>query len=374
MKKSFVIILFAFIFLGTVSATTLFSDGFESGTLNGWVLTVNNNSTTDYWTANVTDPFIGNWHAQSRPTDNSPQPASVMEKNAGTESYSNITFSYYRKLVGLDASDEFRTRWFNGTTWFILENSPEKSINDMNYSFRSYSLPASANNNPNLKIRFECSASISNEYCRVDNVLVAGQPIKNLAGNYAGSFEHIPNNWYSVFINQTQNTLTFKGLNDSNQYDLFVVPFNSQGFSKRINYVWFNGWFNSSNLYISQYVGTGAQYYGSAFQAYSGFYIGQVLLPNSVYVGITSPILVNVTADFNYNKNTFDPVAYPGMQNLAYIDSIWNSSGHAYGPVLYQAQILPSGVNGSVEVSEWVKEDLASNGINPTWNVPLTAV
>ena len=34
-------------------------------------------------------------------------------------------------------------------------------------------MPVGANNNPNFKIRFECTAGAVSEYCRVDNVNIS---------------------------------------------------------------------------------------------------------------------------------------------------------------------------------------------------------
>jgi len=365
---------FVFIFLlaGFVSAAELLYDGFESGNLNGWSLY--SNSGANNWTASQTNPYQGSWHAQSQPMDTLPAPASVMEHSVNTEGYSNITFKYRRKLVGLDVADEFGVSWFNGNSWIYVEQTGSSSANQMFYHLRSFNLPASANNNPNLKIRFECTAGAVSEYCRVDNVNVSGKLAQNVAVNYAGSFEYMPDKWYSVLINQTSHTLTFSGLNASNQYDLFVVPYNTQGFSKRVNYVWFNGWFDNTNLYISQYVGTGNSYSSVAYQTFPQVYISQISLPNSVYLGINVPIAVNLTIDFSDEKSTFDPILYPGTSTFAYVDSDWNAAGHSYGAVLYQSQILANGSSGSAEISEWVKEDLASNGLNPRWTVPLTVV
>lgn len=372
MRSWFLVASFALLFIGTVSATELFYDGFESGNLNGWeILTMPGASS---WNASSLNPPFGNWTARVIPQYNFSIPASAMQKNASTTGYQNITFSYYRRLSGLDIADEFQAKWFDGTEWTIVEQTGNTSVTNTSWIFRSFNLPSIANDNPLLKLRFECTADLSNEDCRVDEVRVTGQSTSapNISANYVGAFEYVPDNWYSVLINQTSHTATFRGLNASNQYGLFVVQIDSQNrFSKRINYVWFDGWFDNSNLYINQYVGTGGLYYGVASQFWPGTYSGLVTLPNSVYWGINSPIVVNLTVDTYDNKATFSPVAYLGAQSLAYFDSEWNASGHSYGPVLYQSALLQ---NNTFEVSEWVKEDLASNGLNPRWTVPLVAV
>ena len=371
MKKGFVIIAFVFILLGTVSAADLFFDDFESGTLNGWVLFAN--AGAQNWTANQTNPYEGNWHAQSQPRDTAPMPASKMEHDVNTIAYSNITFSYYRKLVGFDAGDEFRTKWFDVTNWIILENTPEKSINDANYSFRSYSLPASAANNPNFKIRFECTAGAVSEYCRVDNVRVTGETVISI-GNWAGSFEYMPDNWYSVLVNQSDHTVIFRGLNQSNQYDLFVAPFNVQGFTKRINYVWFYGWFDNSNLYINQYVKLNNVVAAPAIQLSNpDLYFSSLIIPNIPYLGLSNEP-VEVTINSVQNTSKLYPTSYPiSLVSYSYIEPVWQTGGHAYGSTLFETQLVQIGNSSTISVSQWVKEDLASNGLNPRWTVPLTA-
>ena len=152
--------------------TTLFSDDFESGTLNSWTLT--QVSGANYWTASTTNPYQGTWHANVKPMSTT-EPASSMEKGVGTTGYGTITVSYYRRLIGLDVADEFKAKWFDGSTWNILEQTGSNSANDASYILKTFTLPSGAGNNPNFKIKFECTAGAVSEFCRVDNVLVTAQ-------------------------------------------------------------------------------------------------------------------------------------------------------------------------------------------------------
>ncbi len=293
-----------------------------------------------------------------------------MERTISTAGYSNINFSYYRKIVEFDnSSDEFRVKWIT------LEDTPEIVINDSNYVLKNFVLPKSANNKVNFKIKFECSANAQNEFCRVDNVKISGQvkPVIQVTPSYVGALEYMTDNWYSVLVNQSSQTVTFRGLNQSNNQGLIVVPIDSQNhFSKRINYVWFDGWFDNSSLYLNQYVGTGNSYFGNSSQMSSGAYVTQVTLPNSLYAGINSSILVTLLTNFNTMQSQFAPSSSLGAQTTANIDPIWNAAGHPYGEVLYQSQVLTNGSLSSAEISEWVKEDLSVNGMTPRWTVSLT--
>ena len=152
--------------------TTLLSDGFENGTLAGWTLikAIGANN----WQASFANPYEGGYGAQAKPMSTI-TPASIMEHGVSTVGYSTVTVSYYRRLVGLDVADEFQAKWFDGFTWQILERTGNASANDAAYVYKTYTLPANAGNNAAFKIRFECTAGATTEYCRVDNVVVKGQ-------------------------------------------------------------------------------------------------------------------------------------------------------------------------------------------------------
>lgn len=146
----------------------IFFEGFESG-ISGWTTT--SVSGGNKWIASTLNPYQGNYHAQSQPMSTT-EPASILEKQISTAGYFNIKLSYYRKLVGLDIADEFKVKWFDGTTWQILEQTGSASADNAAYVYKEFLLPSSANNNSNFKIRFECTAGATSEYCRVDNVKI----------------------------------------------------------------------------------------------------------------------------------------------------------------------------------------------------------
>ncbi|MEK6854621.1 MAG: BPL-N domain-containing protein [Nanoarchaeota archaeon] len=148
----------------------LFYDNFESGNLNGWTTTAVSGG--QKWSAVKTNPYQGSWHVQSQPRSTN-EPASVLERGISSAGYNGITIKYARKLVGLDAADEFKAKWFDGASWNILEQTGSSSANDANYVIKTFNLPSSADNKAGLKIRFECTAGAVSEYCRVDNVDVS---------------------------------------------------------------------------------------------------------------------------------------------------------------------------------------------------------
>ena len=177
---------------------------YESGALNGWNLS--NIAGASNWTASTTNPYQGSYHVQSRPLSTT-QPASILVRNIATISYQNITLSYVRRLVGIDAADEFNATWYNGTTWFVLENTGGGSANDAGYINRSYNLSYSASNNPNFKIRFECTAGAVSEYCRIDNINISASSSPTGFYKYVFDTSGLLNDTYAytIYASDTSN-------------------------------------------------------------------------------------------------------------------------------------------------------------------------
>ena len=151
------------------ASTEIFSEDFESGNLNAWTTTAVSGG--NKWAASTLSPYQGSYYARSQPMSTS-EPASMLEKAIATSGYSNIKVSYYRKLVGLDMGDEFKAKWFDGSTWNVLEETAKNSVTDETYLYKEFSLLSTADNNANLKVKFECTAGAVSEYCQVDNVKV----------------------------------------------------------------------------------------------------------------------------------------------------------------------------------------------------------
>lgn len=150
-----------------------FFDGFESGlfSTNNWSLY----GTGRNWTVATTNPMSGTYHAQSQ-RSGAGKP-SYIQANISTIGYMNITFTYYRKLVGLDSADEFSAEWYDGIGWTAIERL--NKANDASYVYKTFDLPSAAEQNANFAIRFMCEAGAVSEYCRVDNVEIKG----NIAPN-----------------------------------------------------------------------------------------------------------------------------------------------------------------------------------------------
>ena len=164
------------------SGGQIFFDNFESGNLNGWSTTAVSGG--NKWTIATTNPYQGVYYAQSKPMSTS-EPASVLEKAISTTGYNDITLKYVRRLVGLDSADEFKAKWFDGANWYVLEQTGKNSANDANYIVKTFNLPASANNNANFRIKFECTAGAVSEFCRVDNVNISS------SSSFSGFYKYV---------------------------------------------------------------------------------------------------------------------------------------------------------------------------------------
>ncbi|MFA4952888.1 MAG: hypothetical protein WC584_01555 [Candidatus Pacearchaeota archaeon] len=250
-KKKIASLLFVFFtvlsLINFISASIIFSDGFESGTLNGWTLT--KASGANDWTASTTNPFQGTYHAQSQPSSTT-EPASVMQKTISTSGYSNIVLNYTRRLVGIDGVDEFQVEWYDGTSWAILEQTGDNPADDVDYISNQFSISAGANNNANFAIKFECTAGAVSEFCRVDNVNVTGDLTDNIPPTFSNYKENPTNG--SVY---TQGAFyEFNVTITESNLDKVGIEFNG------VNYTGSN-LRNLSNIYIFNRTNLGAGTY-----------------------------------------------------------------------------------------------------------------
>ncbi|MGV8142047.1 MAG: hypothetical protein ACP5NS_00235 [Candidatus Pacearchaeota archaeon] len=196
-----------------------------------------------------------------------------------------------------------------------------------------------------------------------------------LSDDYIGVVHYMPEYDYAFYINTTQRTIRFRGLNSTNQYTDILIAYDSTNhFIQRINYVWFNGWFDSQNLYINDYVGTGNSYLAIANETSSGIYDSQVIVSESPYLGINYSVVVNVSMDTNTNMSTLSPETYLTYATISPIDSVWQAAGHPYELILYQAALSHNGMEHIIEISEWVKVDLGIIGATPRWTSSLQSL
>jgi len=145
----------------------LFYDEFT--TLNAWTGGI----APDAWHINNTLPFN---LTSSVYKDN--YSGEYITHTQSTASATKINVSFWVKNMLRDtvggpggfASEIMRLEWFDGTTWTSMDTLPYSGV----WTYYSYNLPASAENNANFAIRFLCGDSheYDNDACWVDTVRI----------------------------------------------------------------------------------------------------------------------------------------------------------------------------------------------------------
>ncbi len=145
------------------AGTPIVFDDFEDGDLAGWEL----------------GGPGGSWVALPGAGIDGDDVAAAMQTGAGLPSYMELAidlsghssgrFDYARRLVGLDAADDFAAAYFSGG-WVPVEQLGSQTADDPDYVFKSFSIPATA-----TAIRFVCECGEVSEACYIDAVAVYGQ-------------------------------------------------------------------------------------------------------------------------------------------------------------------------------------------------------
>ena len=151
---------------GLAEGSGTFFDGFESGSLatNNWTTS----GAGSAWAIDTT-PYAGTYNIMTGNTDGE----SIIETNVDTTGYANIMFSFYYTTNKIDTGEYIAADWYNGTDWVNVLYTETDLVGV--YSFGSYNLSATADNNTDFKIRFRCSSGGPNENCYVDNVQIEGE-------------------------------------------------------------------------------------------------------------------------------------------------------------------------------------------------------
>jgi len=187
-KIIFAALLFAVSFLfsaSSVSAATLFSDGFESDDFSSW------SSTSGNWSIVNSTALVGDHNAKVvGESDEELIPVSILEKSISTSGNGSIVLAYQYKISSaLEASDHLYVEWTaDGTTWTTLT---DYSGFGTGVGSESFALPIDAVDNLNFAIRFRAQMnSASSDDFRLDEVLLTGLP--DLCPNISGVQTEVP--------------------------------------------------------------------------------------------------------------------------------------------------------------------------------------
>lgn len=166
---------FAIFLMSAISAATVYSEDFSDGVLSGWTIT-NTGTINSEWTtvADATDYLL-----RANPGKDDSRAVSSAITVVDTSGYQGIQVAFNAPTGGgLEGNDYFNASYFNGTDFVTLGNGqlPSEGTNTGNY-FGPFTLPAIANDNPNLQLKFECSTNAADEHCDLDNIVVTGTVI-----------------------------------------------------------------------------------------------------------------------------------------------------------------------------------------------------
>ncbi|MFC1728295.1 Ig-like domain-containing protein [Nanoarchaeota archaeon] len=171
----------------------LFFDGFESGSLatNNWT----QNGSGAAWIAASWGAYQGTYQALDNPGNGL---TSNLIVNISTEDYFDINLNFYWETTGFDgASEIYGVSYWNGTGWVTISSDLGDATGWTNYNT---DLGADANNNSNLRLKFECSPDSNNERCGLENVQVNGTKWYNAEDGYETDLNI---NWFYNGIDPT---------------------------------------------------------------------------------------------------------------------------------------------------------------------------
>ncbi len=172
------------------AASTIFSDGFESGSFSKWT------NDTGEW-----EVEHGGAHGGSKFAEISHDTGShddLLSKTISTVGYKNLTLNYWYKIAaGLESNDRVVLEWTtNGTTWNTL--TTYSNINSTSgYAEANFTLPQSAESAGNFQFRFRAELNISNPHSQSDsfklddvNLLGDAVPPENTLQNCSDSSDN----------------------------------------------------------------------------------------------------------------------------------------------------------------------------------------
>ncbi|MCK4758150.1 MAG: hypothetical protein KAS67_06850 [Thermoplasmata archaeon] len=157
------------------SSGTLFSDGFESGDLatGGWTVDADPLVSTENVNTGIYSCDLGSANTMTT--------GSII-KGIDSTGWASIILNYSVATNGLDSGvDYFRAEYDVGSGFVILE----ELTGTLAYADKSFTLPVSADDNPNLKIRFYLYRDATSEDAYVDDVSVT----------YSSASSYIEHKW-----------------------------------------------------------------------------------------------------------------------------------------------------------------------------------
>jgi hypothetical protein len=332
---------------GLAEGNGTFFEGWESNSLstNNWTT---GGTGSPCWIVGYT-AYAGTYALRCMPYG----AETTIETNVSTAGYTNVSFSFYTVASGLDAGEYFAADWYNGTGWTQLVSAQIIS----SYTLYNYSLGAAANNNPNMKIRFRCSAGSNNEDCYIDNIQVTGTyanndttppaAVTNLANRSAGT-TWIYWNWTNP--NDSDFSAAIIYINNSNTANTSNNYYNATGLSSNKTYIMrVNTKDTSGNVNTTNVNSTASTLNTTGNQAPTQ---GTPVLNSTTGANTTSE---NLTC---YSQNTYDENGDPvknifNWQRNSTSISLLNMPFEGGSNTTYTRDYSGNGNNGAVNGSTW---------------------
>ncbi|MEK6908991.1 MAG: hypothetical protein AABX23_02990 [Nanoarchaeota archaeon] len=196
-----------------------------------------------------------------------------------------------------------------------------------------------------------------------------------ISDDYFGYLHYLSNSTYYFYINDTSKNITFIGVNGTNAHDEISVPFDSSDhFRQRINYVWYDGWFDTQNLYLNEYVPLEV-FYSQEFKEINGTYFANFTIEEIPLLNLTN-ITLNVTMDKTNGIGIIEFDQHAELNSSAPIFLVFNGSvsPHFYGAIALETRLVQNETDELMEVHLWFKDDIGDNGLRPHWISPLNSV
>ncbi|MFT5412372.1 MAG: hypothetical protein ACI9NC_005119, partial [Verrucomicrobiales bacterium] len=150
----------SFTTMASSAPVSLFSDGFESGNYStgGWI--------TQRGGAAITGgaAFAGSSGAELKKT-------TWIETSVSTAGHHSVHLKYVRRTVNLDSGKFLHAEWWDGSAWDTVESTQATA-----WAPQDLALPAAADDNANLKIRFRLASNSNKEKAHIDDVEVTAVP------------------------------------------------------------------------------------------------------------------------------------------------------------------------------------------------------
>ncbi len=165
----------AFFVAEAAAPVTVFSNGFEETPPFAEWTSADNKWQNSSNTAAVRTGARGAWVSGANAAN------AALVKEVTTESYENLTLSFWYKRSGLDAGDFVTAEWFDGLLWQVvqtIEGQDGNADDDADWVNSTINLPAGADNLATFAFRFRGTMNAGNDRFGLDDVSLTGSEIE----------------------------------------------------------------------------------------------------------------------------------------------------------------------------------------------------